>query len=1065
MQGNLFQRSSFQTNFQDSFNKRIQTLNAGQLEAVNQIDGPVMVVAGPGTGKTQVLAMRIGNILKLTDMDAHNILCLTFTDAATSAMKDRLLSIIGPDAHRLHIFTFHSFCNQVIQENPSIFGNYRLLEPISELEKIDVYTELINALPAEHILKKPKGDIKYDIRKFDNFFSLLKKEKLSGEQINMLIDSYLEFKETDTSDDDLYYQRKYRDYNAGDKKPHKWADLTFAFDETKAAVELFPEYVKLMELKGRYDYDDMIIWVINAFEMYPNLLLEYQERYQYILVDEYQDTSGSQNFLLSLLISYWEDSPNIFVVGDDDQAIFKFQGANIGNIKSFIDTYKAKVTVLTDNYRSRQNILDISMLLIDQNNERLSKDPKLNIVKNLKSQVPNQDIDPDVQINSFTNISQELAYYADILKKIYNEEKDLSRTAILYRNHRQVTDLTTWLEHENIPITIKRKVNILDLPLIKNIINVLNYLNGEKKSPGSEDWRLFEIMHYIFFDISATDIARISLESYQEKIKDKENNNGFSHTYFLKDRMSDEAFLSRFNIRSKEKIQTLAKLLDKWISDISNSTLQVLFQNIINEGNILNHIIHSPEKIWLLQVLTTIFNHIKEESNRNPSITLEDYLSLINKMYEFDIPLDANQIFQNEKGVQFSTIHSAKGLEYNRVFVIGLTSDVWDASKKSRFSFKIPEQINTEDECTVEDERRLLYVAMTRAKNELVLSFSQQKDEGKKTGQCMFIDELKTRAKLEINEIQISQDIMSSFLLGVMKKPIKKVVLVDPHHVNDVLSNYKLSVTSLNKYLSCPLAFYFETILRVPTARSKYQGFGRAVHHALECILEEHSRGQAISSAMLLTHFDSGMKLNKSHFNTQEYMDMIDYGKQFLPNYYHQRLINIPQKLSYRVEIEVKNAEYNGIPIRGILDKVEIYPDHVIVTDYKTGNYLRNKPKLNPPSEKKPEGGDYWRQIVFYSLLLDSDKRYNWRMSQGVMDFVEPDRKTGEFYMDSVAVSPEDKEIVGKQIADVWAKIQAHEFDQGCEKPECQWCQFVQNEYILPSDIQELEAQEGYEKD
>ena len=348
------------------FNEEYNRLNDQQRIAVDTIEGPVMVIAGPGTGKTQILASRIGKILLDTDAQPDNILCLTYTDSGVIAMRKRLLQFIGPEAYKVNIHTFHAFCNEVIQENLSAFEK-TALDPISELETVELFKKLIDQFPANHPLKRYRGDVYFEIGNLKNLFSTMKKEGWTPAFIEEKIDAYLE----DLPNRDEYiYKRKQKQFNAGDLKLEKFNEEKEKMEKLRAAVKEFPRFQKMMTDRNRYDFDDMINWVIRAFEENKNLLARYQEQYQYILVDEYQDTSGTQNQIVELLIQYW-NQPNVFVVGDDDQSIYRFQGANIENMLQFANRYSEdlKTIVLDKNYRSTQPILDLSQR-IDQSQQR-----------------------------------------------------------------------------------------------------------------------------------------------------------------------------------------------------------------------------------------------------------------------------------------------------------------------------------------------------------------------------------------------------------------------------------------------------------------------------------------------------------------------------------------------------------------------------------------------------------------------------------------------------------------------------------------------------------------------
>lgn len=1052
MQPSLFETRSIRKKISDSYSEAYKALNTEQKAAVDQIEGPVMVIAGPGTGKTQILATRIGKILLETDTSPHNILCLTYTDAATISMRNRLVQLIGPDAHRIHIHTFHGFCNQVIQENLGIFGNYRQLEPISDLERIDLYQSLINALPNDHRLKRLKGDPQYEMRRLQHLFSLMKKENYSVAELEKAIDHHLD---TILDDPDMYYKVSRGSNKKGDLKQKSYADVVHRMEDLRAGVNLFPAFNKMMSDIGRYDYEDMIAWVIKAFENDEDLLLQYQERYQYFLVDEFQDTNGAQKRLLDLLVSFWEEAPNVFVVGDDDQAIYKFQGANMGNIKHFRQQYDPALVVLVKNYRSTQGILDTAKDLIEYNEERIVNEVEFGLNKDLVAMTDEAGISPEVVITSYNNIIQEQAAIVTRLQQLYEREQDLGEIAILYRNHKQVEKLVEVLEKKLIPINIKRRVDILKMPLVRNVLNILTYINSAYLQQGFTDKLLFEIMHYNFFNIKSQDIAQLIW--YVRKQQSREEEDSPSRIN-LSTVIANKKLLEELQLTSVREITFLHDLIDKWIADINDVTLQVLFQNVINEGHILNYVLNHPDKSWLLQVLGTLFDLIKEETTKEPDLSLGTFLETLEKMKEHRLPVSINKIVSAENGVHFLTAHSAKGLEFNHVIILGATTDIWDKKRRGGGSFSFPADINSDNESNTEDERRLMYVAMTRAKSKLEISFSLQKEDGKPLGASQFIDELSINSGLHIQTGEVSEEAIVSYQKFILQKQDKKVSLIDHELIDRMLDGYKMSVTGLNKYLKCPLTFYFESVLRVPMARTKYLGFGRAIHHALEYFHHDLNALKKTGKERLIHYFKEGMNNHRAHFTAEEFKDMTAYGVQVLEKYFDARLASMPTNVQkYGLEIKIDNANYADVPIKGVLDRVEVRKDSVVVTDFKTGNPVSSytKPKLKAPTDKNPNGGDYWRQIVFYKILLESDRKYGWNMTTGIMDFVEPERKTDKFHREKYIVTKDDMEKVGAQISETWTKIQAHEFEKGCGEDDCPWCEFVRNDYVLDFELVE----------
>ena len=370
---------------QAAFEAIYKNLNTAQKKAGDNIEGPVMVIAGPGTGKTQILGARIGKILLETDTAPENILCLTYTDAGAIAMRKRLVSFIGSSAYKVTISTFHSFCNDIIQDNLSLFDKTSL-DPISELEKIELLKKLIDGFEKNNPLKRYRGDVYFEMSNLAKLFSAIKKEGWTSQYLIERIDAYIQeipFR------DEFIYKRKYKQFEAGALKQGLVDVELEKMSKLKAAVNCFDIYQELMKSHNRYDFDDMINWVLKAFNENKNLLAQYQERYLYILVDEFQDTSGTQNALIKLLVNYWEQ-PNLFVVGDDDQSIFRFQGANVENMLHFRHDYVEDVLmiVLENNYRSTQPILDASTIIINNNQERLVNKMSAHIAKCASAKIP-----------------------------------------------------------------------------------------------------------------------------------------------------------------------------------------------------------------------------------------------------------------------------------------------------------------------------------------------------------------------------------------------------------------------------------------------------------------------------------------------------------------------------------------------------------------------------------------------------------------------------------------------------------------------------------------------------
>ncbi|MDB4924344.1 ATP-dependent DNA helicase [Mucilaginibacter sp.] len=1039
--------SSNPNKYNIKFQEALAGLNPEQLAAVNKMDGPVLVIAGPGTGKTQILAARIGKILTDTDALPGEILCLTYTDAGAVAMRKRLFEFIGPDAYRIHIYTFHAFCNEVIQENLEYFGKLNL-EPLSDLESAMLFRELVDDFPKDHLLKRFTGDIYYDVPRLKSLFSTMKRENWDEQFIEKAINEYLDDL---PNREEFIYKRgnSAKGINIGDPKQK---DIDAAHDLMKkllAAVVEYQRYDAKMKASGRYDYDDMIIWVLKAFRENEEILRKYQERYHYILVDEFQDTSGSQNELLKFLLNYWE-TPNVFVVGDDDQSIFKFQGANMKNILDFANDYVSTLStvVLKHNYRSNQHILDISKALINNNNERLTR--QLALDKSLQSSHSRFDelvVKP--VIREYENPDQEMVDVAISIKHLVEKGTQPGEIVVIYRNHNQVEDLIHFLDTQKIAVNTRRKIDVLTIPFGEKIINILRYLAMELNSPYSGDELLFEIMHYDFFTIAPIEIAKASIAVSKENFVTSTNNQPKTSLRRYIHEMRAPKQPNLFDAELNTEMKYLINNIDELISDAVSITLQQLFQQVIGKMGILRYIMHQADKGTYMQVLTNFFDFLKDESRKNPEIKLADLLATIDTMKEHRIRLDLNQVIYSDNGVNFFTAHGSKGQEFEHVFFIGCDKKTWD-SKGRNTGFSYPDtltQATNDDIAQKEESRRLFYVALTRAKQCLMISYANKDKKGKEQESSQFIGEILADTDMVIEHPKVTEANMLEFYTTQFSEADKpKVELLDTNYINQLLQNYTLSVTHLNNFLDCPLRFYFQCLIRVPSGKSPSATFGQAVHWALNKAFRwlKDDDDNFPSTEQFMKEFKWYMYRNRDSFTKEEFKLRVDYGEKILPPYYEQ---NITKWNKVAVtERSIKNIEIEGVPIKGNLDKIEFEGKQATIVDYKTGKLKNAKDKLVGPTNDKPEGGDYWRQAVFYKILIDNDRSNDWEATTTIFDFVEPISE-GEYHKEKIVINPDDVALVTDQITSVYQKIIAHDFNSGCGKKECDWCHFVRSNF------------------
>jgi DNA helicase-2/ATP-dependent DNA helicase PcrA len=1043
----------YKENLLQKFTSTYDQLNTQQKIAVDTIEGPVMVIAGPGTGKTQILAARIGKILLDTDALPENILCLTYTDAGAIAMRRRLQQFIGADAYKVNIYTFHAFCNDVIQDNLSLFEK-NTLDAISELESIQLFKQLIDQFPKNHPLKRYRGDVYFEIGNLRNLFSSMKKEGWTPAYILQKIDEYIASLPTR---DEFVYKKKYKQFNAGDLKVDAIKVEIERVEKLKAAVAEFEHYQQLMRARNRYDFDDMINWVIRVFEENNAVLSDYQEKFQYILVDEFQDTSGTQNRLVQLLINYW-DVPNVFVVGDDDQSIYRFQGANVENMLAFASTYAdtLKTVVLTSNYRSTQPILDISKTLINKNEERLVKQIEGLSKELVASNTKINQLKHSPMLIEYNSIREEMA---GITNNIYDRLKEgvpPGKIAVIYKENKYGSELAHYFRLKGIPVYSKRSINLLEQPFIKKLLNLLRYLYAEHDTPYGGDEALFEILHYDFYTIPPIEIAKLTVAVNAERYSGKQT----SIRRMLDDRANEPA-KTLFDKGIHPGLKKMNGILEALIGDVPNVTLQQLFENVIQKGTVLSYIMQHAEKISLMQMLTAFFDFIKDETSRNPFLQLSGLIDIIDLMEKEQLPLPMQLVAGSDKGVNLLTAHGSKGLEFEYVFFAGVNANGWEKKRKPGGGYKLPDTMFSSLPASSEEEelRRLFYVALTRAEQHLVISYARYKNDGKEMEPSMFIAEITEEHHLDVQKINLDEGTLLEYQLLQFTPQAPEIAQAEDDFITPLLEKFVMNVTALNSYLKCPLGFYYQNLIRIPSGKNEATEFGSAIHYALEKLFKTmHENGNEIfpSKADVVEQFKWYLNKHRENFTKEAFARRLEYGEEVLSNYYDTYINQWNTVVA--VERNIRGVIVNGVPLKGKLDKLEFNGKDVNVVDYKTGDIDKALPKMKGPHDKLPEGGDYWRQAVFYKILIDNYQQKDWKVISTEFDFIEPDKKK-QYRKEKIVINPQDTETVKQQITEVWTKIQQKDFYTGCGKEDCHWCNFVKDNQLQVA-LHDLEEEE-----
>lgn len=1026
--------SNLLSQYNQRFQKTFESLNTAQQRAVEQIEGPVMVIAGPGTGKTHILASRIGYIRLKTDAHASNILCLTFTEAGATAMRQRLLQLIGPEAHKVHIFTFHGFCNHVIKNHPDLFGSGEIA-PLNDLERIEIIRSLIESLPINSPLVNLNEPYYYEPH-LTNLFKTIKTESWTIEAIENAIDEYLTI--LPTKNEFIYQSGKQK----GQIKELAIAQETQKMEKLRSGAKLYQAYQDALRQNKRYDFDDMVLWVIEAFAKNEFLLRNYQEQYLYFLVDEYQDTNGAQNKILQQLITYW-DLPNVFIVGDDDQAIYEFQGARLQSLKELYQTYEKEIdiVVLKENYRSSQTILDSARLLIEKNENRIINELKtLGLDKKLlaaNAKFKKSKVKP--QVIEYPSVLHEYADVANQIEELLAKGEKPEEIAIIYAKNKQAHQMMQLMDKMGVPYTTKRPINVLKERIIQQVLLLLKYLEAENSALYSGEAFLFQILHFQCWQISSREIAQLALYLRQQTINSPE---GLS---FWRQAINDESILIEAKITEIEGFKRASQIIENLLEVVNRVSLAQLYEQIINSTGILRHAAESIDAINEIQMLHTFFTFLQKEVTKNEDFSLSDLINTLNLMDIHRVNLPMQKTISAGKGVMLTTAHSAKGLEFKYVFMIDTTQDAWDEDgKNNRINFKLPDTLTlTQSEHSgLEARRRLFYVAMTRAKQHLHISYSVED----KKNRSIFIEELLEESQLPFFQKSLSASAASRAGVLLFEQGNKVLNTQNEAFITERLESFALSPSSLNRFLDCPLSFYYEHLLKVPIVPSEALGYGNAMHSALEQTAKAYKKtGQIPSQEELVAYFKQAMIRLKHTFKSDFYSKRLEKGEMMLRNYYNQFVVNWGRNAD--IEINLRQSTIEDIPVQGVIDRVEYLEDGtVIITDFKTGNFKTSH--VSEMTDKNPIGGNYRRQLLFYKLLYENHIQGNRPVRQVRLSYLEPDL-SGIFPLKSFEFDEDEITKFKKILQDVFYRIMQQDFYEGCGKERCYWCNFTKN-HITP---------------
>ncbi|PJJ74704.1 PD-(D/E)XK nuclease superfamily protein [Thermoflavifilum aggregans] len=651
-----------------------------------------------------------------------------------------------------------------------------------------------------------------------------------------------------------------------------------------------------------------------------------------------------------------------------------------------------------------------------------------------------------IELKSYPTPSDEMIGIAEEIEKLIRQDEVApSEIAVVFRENKQLDEMAAYLQYKKIPFQLVRKENLLRNYFIQQIILMLEWVALEANRPGSGDHHLFKLLHFKWFDLPAELIARVQMDFIRQKFVGQE-----SFRLYLQDLQKQGNQL--FTPEEIQKLKSVSDLLEAWIRDVYNEPLQNFFCRVLDESRVLKMASQAPDSSFLIHLMKTLFEFLQAENQRNPDLTLEGWIQIIRKMEKYKLTIPYESQIGDEHCVQLLTAHGTKGLEFDYVFIDGCVEKNWEKKRGRNIGFSLPPALKiqmssySQSDLKEEDERRLFYVALTRARKYVQISYAEKDNQGNTLQKSEFLDEILISSHIIVNpqrQAYSQQNSLTDFYVNILQDSLNQAMRqqYSQSFLQHLVSNFKLNPTALNKYLYCPRSFFYESLLQVPQAQLMHSIYGQAIHHALKQVANSHSQGNGVNIGKAQNDFEWFMHQNRHHFKPDDFVRHLQHGNEVLQNYLNQVFSNWGNIKETEKDFQ---AHINHVPIKGRLDKIEIQNGITRVVDYKTGNPDRADNKLrryNPENGKKGyDDHDYWIQAVMYVMLLQ-ENGYT-QVDTVVFDFVEPD-KTDRFRTESVSVDSSDITLVEQLLTYAWEQIQSLSFPC-CQRPDCHWCAFEQ---------------------
>ncbi|OGY09278.1 MAG: hypothetical protein A3D24_02650 [Candidatus Blackburnbacteria bacterium RIFCSPHIGHO2_02_FULL_39_13] len=870
------------------------SLNKEQKEAVEHGLGPLLIIAGAGTGKTTVVTQRIKHLITNNLAQPSEILALTFTEKAACEMEERIDQAMPYGYSQMWICTFHSFCDRVLRNEALQIGldpRYRLM---TEAESIRFFKQLLFEFKLKYFC--PLGNPAKFISGMIQHFSRLKDE-------DVLPSEYVKWVNRQS-------KSKSKIDIETDKDKEKFQELAGAYEK----------YEELKAKGGKMDFSDLISNTLKLFRSRPNVLKQYQKQFKYILVDEFQDTNIAQNDLVKMLTG---DKQNLTVVADDDQSIYKWRGAAVSNVMQFRTSFpRLKVVSLTTNYRSTQTILDYSYKLIQNNNpDRL--EVRENINKKLIAASQDKGSVPEFLHVAKVEDEAEIVV-KKILKLVKTENRNFSDFAILVRANNHSDPFVRAFSRLAVPYQFLGPGQLFHKEEVKELIAYLKVLYNFEDSVA-----FYKVLTMDIFGISGRDLA--ATINYAKKFN--------SSLFEAAEKVVKGDVL--VDTDTKRKISVIVEMIHKHLKLVSKESAGQIAYYFLQDSGILKSMINPQTESDAKKVsnIAKFFDKLKsyETDNDDASVfAVVDWIDLSMDLGESPLANDTD--WDKENAVNILTIHSSKGLEFPVVFVVNLVSQRFPTIER-REQIPIPEELIKEvlpvGDYHLQEERRLFYVAVTRAKERLFLTAADYYGEGKREKKIsQFVVEMLGQEAVVKYDKEIEQETEQLSFLNFAPMVLEKT---NAPQLNTPRPVTYLSYSQIDTFNFCPLHYKMRYISKIPTSTSAALSFGNTLHITLKEFNDSIRRGQIIGKKELLGIYDKSW-IKEGYQNKSHEREMKRKGESYLNAYLESDLFD-PKNPPLALEEPFTFSLGNSLKVGGKIDRVNKTAKGIEIIDYKTTDY------------------------------------------------------------------------------------------------------------------------------